>query len=147
MYDMFLMRIQRRNLARVGRAALQIQSAARAGPTFSLCCISPKDNAKCDWPKADLAAWSKLLQTGPPQARESIGKTLRHWKADTDLAGLREPNALAKLPPEEQQTCRALWAKVDALVTKAAEARPKARLSQLETAITSGLWAMPESAR
>jgi hypothetical protein len=29
MYDVFLMRIQRRNLARVGRAVLQIQPAAR----------------------------------------------------------------------------------------------------------------------
>jgi serine/threonine-protein kinase len=77
-----------------------------------------------DWLKADLAAWSKLLQTGPPQARESIAKTLTHWKADPDLTGVREPTAVAKLPPDEQQTCRALWAEVDALLTKAAEARP-----------------------
>jgi tetratricopeptide (TPR) repeat protein len=77
-----------------------------------------------DWLKADLAAWSTALQSGPPQARESIAKTLQHWKADPDLAGLREPTALAKRPPDEQQTCRALWANVDALVTKAAGARP-----------------------
>jgi hypothetical protein len=65
-----------------------------------------------------------VLQAGPPQAKQGITQTLRHWKADTDLAGLHEPNALAKLPPEEQHTCRALLAQVDALLTKAAEARP-----------------------
>jgi hypothetical protein len=77
-----------------------------------------------DWLMADLTAWSKLLQTGPPQAKQGITQALRHWKADTELAGLREPNALAKLPPDEQQTCRALWAKVDALLTKTAGAKP-----------------------
>jgi serine/threonine-protein kinase len=77
-----------------------------------------------DWLKADLAAWSRLLQTGPPQARESIAKTLQHWKADPDLASLRDPTAVAKLPPDEQHTCRALWAKVDARLTKTAGATP-----------------------
>jgi serine/threonine-protein kinase len=72
-----------------------------------------------DWLKADLAAWSKVLENGPPQARQSIPQTLQHWKADPDLAGLRDPAALVKLPEEEQKACRALWAEVDALVAKA----------------------------
>ncbi len=71
-----------------------------------------------DWLKADLAAWSKTLDTGPPQARQAISQTLQHWKADTDLAGIREPAALAKLPADEQTTCRAIWSRVDALLAK-----------------------------
>ena len=60
-----------------------------------------------DWLKADLAAWSKVLESGPPQARQAISKTLQHWKADPDLAGIRDDAALAKLPADEQKACRA----------------------------------------
>jgi serine/threonine-protein kinase len=71
-----------------------------------------------DWLKADLAAWSKLLASGPPQARQSVAQTLQHWKADPDLSGLRDPAARAKLPEDEQKACRSLWADVDALLAK-----------------------------
>ena len=72
-----------------------------------------------DWLKADLAAWSKILESGPPQARPFIAQTLQHWKADPDLAGLRDPAALDKLPEDEQNACRALWKDVDALLARA----------------------------
>ncbi|MFI5460715.1 MAG: tetratricopeptide repeat protein, partial [Isosphaerales bacterium] len=75
-----------------------------------------------DWLKTDLAAWSKVVGSGPAQARHAISQTLQHWKVDIDLAGLRDPAALAKLPENEQKACRALWAEVDALLAKS---RPK----------------------
>ncbi len=59
-----------------------------------------------DWLKADLAAWAKVLEKGPPAARQSISQTLKHWKVDPDLAGLRDPAMLAKLPIPEQAPCR-----------------------------------------
>ena len=49
---------------------------------------------------------------------------LQHWKEDGDLAGIRDPEALAKLPAEEQRVWRALWADVDALLQKAKGDRP-----------------------
>jgi hypothetical protein len=73
---------------------------------------------------ADLVAWSQLRQTGPPKARESIAKTLQHWKANPDLAGLGEPGSAEKHPKDEQNACRALWNEVDALLTKTAGAKP-----------------------
>ena len=72
-----------------------------------------------DWLKADLAAWSKLLASGPPQARQLISDTLQHWKADPDLAGLRDPAMLAKLPMPEQAPWRELWSAVDRLLEQA----------------------------
>jgi serine/threonine-protein kinase len=72
-----------------------------------------------DWLKADLAAWSKSLQGGPPEARQSVSQTLKHWKADPELTGIRDQAALAKLPADEQNACRALWAEVDAMLAKA----------------------------
>jgi hypothetical protein len=44
---------------------------------------------------------------------------LRHWQQDSDLAGLREAAALAKLPPEVRAACGRLWADVAALLEKA----------------------------
>ncbi len=74
-----------------------------------------------DWLKADLAAWSKVLEKGPPAVRQGIAQTLQHWKADADLAGIRDATALAKLPVGERKACRALWTEVDALLKKAGD--------------------------
>jgi hypothetical protein len=43
-------------------------------------------------------------------------------KPTPDLAGIRDPQPLAKLPEPEQEACRKLWADVAALVKKAQEA-------------------------
>jgi serine/threonine-protein kinase len=78
-----------------------------------------------DWLKADLAARSKVLKSDSPQARQSISQTLQHWKADLDLAGLREPDLLSKLSEGERKACRALWTEVDVLLAKArADSKP-----------------------
>jgi serine/threonine-protein kinase len=65
------------------------------------------------------AAWSKVLESGPIEGRPFVEETLQRWKADSDLAGLRDPAALAKLPGDEPKACRALWTGVDALLVKA----------------------------
>ena len=72
-----------------------------------------------DWLKADLAAWGNRLDSGPPQARPAVVRTLNHWQKDTDLAGIRDAAALAKLPADEQKAFTQLWADVAALLKKA----------------------------
>jgi serine/threonine-protein kinase len=74
-----------------------------------------------DWLKAELAAWGKLLDSGPPQARPTIVQILRHWQKDTDLAGIRARTALTQLPAEERAAFTQLWADVAALLRKAEE--------------------------
>jgi hypothetical protein len=46
-------------------------------------------------------------------------KALRHWKQDADLAGVRDKEALEKLPEAERTEWRKLWAEVDELIAKA----------------------------
>jgi hypothetical protein len=75
------------------------------------------------WLRAERAAWAKLLESGPPQARPVIAQTVRHWQEDTALAGLRDRDALDKLPVEEQEAWRALWADVEALLKQTDGAR------------------------
>ena len=70
-----------------------------------------------EWLRADLAAWNKLAEDNP-QERVAVQRTLRHWKVDRDLAGIRDTEELAKLPPEEQEACGKLWAKVDELLQR-----------------------------
>jgi serine/threonine-protein kinase len=71
-----------------------------------------------DWLRADLAHWTKQVETGKPEAKELVSQKLRKWKADADLAGIREPDGLAKLPESEQTEWRALWADVEALLKR-----------------------------
>jgi serine/threonine-protein kinase len=71
-----------------------------------------------DWLNAELAAWSKIVETDPPQTRPVVASTLEHWNDDSDLAGIRDAAALAKLPVEERALCTQLWGDVDRLLTK-----------------------------
>ena len=62
-----------------------------------------------------------------PAIGQQVQRRLRHWQGDQDLAGLRDPAAVAQLPAEEQQACRQLWADVEALLAKAAGGAPAGR--------------------
>jgi hypothetical protein len=69
-----------------------------------------------DWLKADLAAWSKVLDAGDPKARPLVRQVLQHWKADPDLAGVRDGKALEAVSEAERADWRTLWAGVDGLL-------------------------------
>ena len=73
-----------------------------------------------DWLKAELAAWAKVLESGPAQSKAAVPKTLEHWKTDADLAGIRDEKALATLPENERAAFKRLWKEVDQLLTRAA---------------------------
>jgi serine/threonine-protein kinase len=75
------------------------------------------------WLQAELAAWTKLLESGPPAVRPVTTQTLQHWKQDSDLAGVREADALARLPEGERKAWQALWTEVDAKLKRAAGKR------------------------
>ena len=65
-----------------------------------------------DWLRADLAACGRVLGNGPEQARPLALRRLQHCLADPDFAGVREPQALARLPESERQAWQQLWADV-----------------------------------
>jgi serine/threonine-protein kinase len=75
------------------------------------------------WLRADLDAWARILQSGLVVDRARAHEKLAWWRKDPDLAGLRDPDALEKLPPAERQECRRLWSDLEAL-------RKRARRSQ-----------------
>jgi hypothetical protein len=81
-----------------------------------------------DWLKTDLAFWAKQAEIGRPEAKALVSQNLQHWKADADLAGIRDETAIKSLPEAEQKACREMWAEVDALLAQAragTESRPR----------------------
>ena len=74
-----------------------------------------------DWLKGELAAWSSLMNRESASAK-GVAQTLQHWNVDPDLAGVRDPAGLAKLPEDERARWRALWDDVGRLL---GEAGPK----------------------
>ena len=75
------------------------------------------------WLRADLAAWGRSLDSGDI-GRSRVARTLEHWQKDTDLACLRDAEALKAVTAEERQACERLWADVATLLKKALE-KPK----------------------
>src|SRR5262249_30251490 len=71
--------------------------------------------------RADLAHWTEQAASDKPGDRERVRKTLKHWRDDPDLTGIRDKDAVAKLPADEREACQKLWADVDALLRKADE--------------------------
>jgi tetratricopeptide (TPR) repeat protein len=68
-----------------------------------------------DWLLADLIYWMMLVQVRPT-AKEFVGLKLRRWKADTELAAIRDEDALNKLPENQRRAWRQFWADVDAMI-------------------------------
>jgi len=69
-----------------------------------------------NWLRAELAAWTKVFEIGPEQAKSRVFATLQHWQQDPDLAGIRDSQALEKLPEAERKEWQGLWAEVSALL-------------------------------
>jgi serine/threonine-protein kinase len=71
------------------------------------------------WLRADLTVYSSLLKDTDPRARVLILERLHRWQADPNLAGIRDKDALEKLPEAERDTWRKLWADVEEVLKKA----------------------------
>jgi Flp pilus assembly protein TadD len=72
-----------------------------------------------DWLRADLVAWGQTLDKGNPQVKAAVQQQMRHWQSDPDLAGVRDKDALDKLPEAEQKPWQQFWADVAALLRRA----------------------------
>jgi hypothetical protein len=77
------------------------------------------------WLRADLDAWTKLLENGPPGARVQALMNMEHWQEDADIASIREEAAVAKLPQEERAALTQLWADVASVLKRAAATSTK----------------------
>jgi hypothetical protein len=68
------------------------------------------------WLRADLAAYWKLARAGEPNTKQFAHDQVAHWQQDTDLASVRDRDALARLPDDEHRAWNQLWGEVAALL-------------------------------
>jgi hypothetical protein len=86
-----------------------------------------------DWLRADLDAWRRLLDKEPDKTRPEVTQRTRHWQQNPDFAGVRGPDALARLPQAERAGWHKLWADVAATLAQAQEQRkPQDKASPVE---------------
>jgi tetratricopeptide (TPR) repeat protein len=71
------------------------------------------------WLRADLALWGKHMSSDKPPELQAARQALKHWQKDPDLAGVRDQEALAKLPEAERKEWARLWDEVADLLKKA----------------------------
>lgn len=65
-----------------------------------------------DWLRADLAVLTRRAAGDRPDERANARQTLQQWQQDADLAGIRDPHAIAQLAVAEREVCQQLWTKV-----------------------------------
>ena len=59
-----------------------------------------------------LGQREQQFKTNPARARQAV----EHWFSNGDLRHVRDPQHLAKLPPEEREAWSAFWARATRLV-------------------------------
>jgi formylglycine-generating enzyme required for sulfatase activity/tetratricopeptide (TPR) repeat protein len=111
----------------------------------------PDDDAKAklrgqalDWLKAELLVSQKLFESGPPQDRPALLRTLNYWHLDADLAGIRDAAGLANLPPDEQKQWQALWAQVPEVRAVVPTSQEKGRRWHYTTEQPAEGWQKPD---
>ena len=77
------------------------------------------------WLRAELAAWSGVVESGTSLDREKTLSIIRWWTRDVDLVSVRGDDALAKLPEAERREWRKFWDDYDALMRKGGETKPR----------------------
>jgi serine/threonine protein kinase/tetratricopeptide (TPR) repeat protein len=75
-----------------------------------------------DWLNADLALWSKLLNSWFPSSRAKALEMLRHWRLESDLLNVRYAGFLATISAAEREEWVKLWGEVEASLKKASGA-------------------------
>lgn len=79
-----------------------------------------RDQAR-QWLRAELNGMARGLEGGSAADRELVKQTLAHWRADPDLAALREPELLDTLPSPERDECNAIWTDAEILAKRLSE--------------------------
>jgi serine/threonine-protein kinase len=108
-----------------GHRACAARAAARAGCGFGEDAAGLDAGAKAalrkkalGWLRTDLDAWAKREKNARAGEPSLAALAVRLWLLSPELAGVRDTDALARLPAEERADWQKLWADVTALVSR-----------------------------
>jgi tetratricopeptide (TPR) repeat protein len=71
------------------------------------------------WLEEDLAQWNKLAASDNPDDRAMTRAAMFRWKQERYLVGIRNKDALQKLPEGERDVLQKLWDDVDVVLKRA----------------------------
>jgi serine/threonine-protein kinase len=71
-----------------------------------------------EWLRADLTVFVRWLDRDAATRRAVVRQMLTHWRENPDLACVRDPDELNKLPAAERKEFLALWAEVAAVLDR-----------------------------
>jgi hypothetical protein len=71
------------------------------------------------WLRADLEFWSTTLDEDKANGHIKVLRAMRHWRQDSDLASVRDREALAVLPAAQRLLWERLWSDVATLLARA----------------------------
>ncbi len=77
------------------------------------------------WLQAELTLWKEQARSASPEARAAVSQALRTWQRNAGLDGVRDPDALAKLPEAERDEWRKLWQDVENVLKVCSESPPR----------------------
>src|SRR5262249_6826077 len=77
------------------------------------------------WLRGNLDFRRRVMATGQPQGFQGARNSALLWKGEPELACVREPDALARLPEAERAAWQAFWVEVDAMQARAEAALAK----------------------
>jgi Flp pilus assembly protein TadD len=69
------------------------------------------------WLRADLAAWVRILDANPT-SRGAVRDVMTIWQGHADLACVREPGELNKLPADERKDYFVFWGEVAVVLAR-----------------------------
>jgi serine/threonine-protein kinase len=72
------------------------------------------------WLRDDLQAYARYARQNNPRRSQAIGEMLAQWRRDPDLASVRDPQSLDRLPVDERSGWESLWRDVDRLADRVA---------------------------
>jgi Flp pilus assembly protein TadD len=86
--------------------------------------LDAKDRARLrqqalDWLRARLKSNRQVMEKNADDASPKIAQRMQHWLQNTDFAGVRGPEALARLPEAERKEWQKLWEEVEELRQRA----------------------------
>jgi serine/threonine-protein kinase len=76
-----------------------------------------RDQAR-QWLRAELAARVRSLDADPTAARLGVREALTRWQKEPDLACVRDPGELDRLPADERKEYLAIWADLAAVLAR-----------------------------
>jgi serine/threonine-protein kinase len=98
-------------------------AAARAGCGLGVEALADRERVvwrkqALSWLRADLARRVAQADSGDPRQLRDVRGNLPFWKRDDNLACVRDPQALARLPQAERLAWQRFWAEVEALLVR-----------------------------